>query len=59
MVLTESRIRKNRWSRQCSEVRVVRKIRTCVENRDSEKIMKAESQKRGEWLPKAVRMVKL
>lgn len=59
MVLTESRIRKSRRSRQCSEVRVVRKIRTCVENRDSGKIMKAESRKRGEWLPKAVRMVKL
>lgn len=59
MVLTESRDRKRRRSRQCSEVRVVRKIRTCVKNRDSEKMMKAESRKRGEWFPKAVRMVKL
>lgn len=59
MVLTESRVSKSRRSRQCSEVRVVRKIRTCVKNRDSEKMMTAESRKRGEWFPKAVRMVKL
>lgn len=59
MVLTGSRVRKSRRSRQCSEVRAVRKIRTCVKNRNSGKMMKAESRKRGEWFPKAVRIVKL
>lgn len=49
MVLTESRVRKSRRSWQCSEIRVVRKIRACVENRDSGRMMKAESRKRREW----------